>query len=443
MIDEAHETAVVAGTILDTVRDKETGQELVQVSAGIALAHLHTIDHKVEATAQPVILRIPGRDGTEATPDAPGAVFLGGVRGGFVVFSNGASAYSLSISDGALSELEVIPGDAYSRNNFVSVAAVDKDTNVVVLSHNLIENNHDGEPIQKTSLLFYSLKDDGSFSALKTTDSNGFPEGTFLSEGSQVAIATDDSGKPTEAMVITNEGSFWVIDLETSPGGSLTGQARRIAQFPALAQGSAEAGPRLLKFFPSTNTVVASRLGGVTLRIQRPVFGRPGRSGGIQRPVFVRSQESPKLVVAQLNNKGTKLVSSTDLSDAFEGERSLSELIAGPKGWFISAYSGSLFVVDLQAQNPTIDLLGEIGPRIESVAYNVDRFVAISPSEDEDDTGGAPEDSATPLGNVVIATIKDGKNSPIAFSISQMPSTSAARLGSVITSIRRPCNAGR
>jgi hypothetical protein len=100
-------------------------------------------------------------------------------------------------------------------------------------------------------------------------------------------------------------------------------------------------------------------------------------------------------------------------------------------------------VVDLLAQNPTIDLLGEIGPRIESVAYNLDRFVAISPSEDEDDTGGEPEDSAKSLGNVVIATIKDGKNSPVAFSITQMPSTSAMRLGSVITSIRRPCNVGR
>ncbi|HEV8482256.1 MAG TPA: hypothetical protein VGV87_01750, partial [Blastocatellia bacterium] len=194
VIDEAHETAVVAGTILDTVRDKETGQELVQVSAGIALAHLHTIDHKVEATAQPVILRIPGRDGTETTPDAPGAIFLGGSRGGFVVFSNGASVYSVSIADGALSELEVIPGDEYSPNNYVSVVAVDKDSSVVVLSQNLIEKNRDGDAIQKTSLLFYSLKDDGSFSAWKMTDSGGFPEGTFLSEGSQVAIATDDSG---------------------------------------------------------------------------------------------------------------------------------------------------------------------------------------------------------------------------------------------------------
>jgi len=87
-----------------------------------------------------------------------------------------------------------------------------------------------------------------------------------------------------------------------------------------------------------------------------------------------------------------------------------------------------------------VDLLGEMGPRVESLGYSGNRVVAVSSSDDEQDA----EEAESASGAVVVATIKDGKNSPVAFSISQMLKASATPLSGVINSmIRRPCNLGR
>ena len=155
-----------------------------------------------------------------------------------------------------------------------------------------------------------------------------------------------------------------------------------------------------------------------------------------------------QLVVARLkvnNNKRTKVADSTVFSDVFADDGSLSGLMLQEDGrGLISTGAGRLLYVEPygEAEDAGVELLGEIGSGVAHLTYNAATraFIAISTDQEEQDENG--EQVITP-GSLLIATPREAKDTPVAFSIAQMLSPSARPLAKGVPSIRRPCNLGR
>jgi hypothetical protein len=436
VVDEKRELAVVRATALK--KDPETG-ELLAYQVMVAV-HLHLTDGKADATGQPVIIKIPGLNGEDTNSEAPGDMYL---SNGKLMFSTGRHVCVFDLDEGNLNTVEIIPQSYYGPEDYASFGGFDEATQVLTVARNMSAGDSEKGWTHTTTLRFYKLKDDGSpsrASSLPLITGVDLTGRDYLPPDSEVAIQgmPDDSSEAQSAFFVTNNGNLCLVDLTT---GSLVAEARKLGQFPSLAQGNGEAGPRIVRLDPSTRTVFAFKPGPVQLNIRRPVFGRPTRSAGIRRPVFVRSDELGTIGAAKLSSK-SKIVSVSDLSYLMASDVSVSGLVKTVNGrWIFAASNGEMFIAGVSDSGEAKgERLGDIGhPRVESVAYNDERdsIVALCSSGKE----GEKEEELP--GAVVIAQIKEGKSSPVAFSIVQMLSPSAPGLGSVITSIRRPCNLGR
>jgi hypothetical protein len=439
--NERTENAVVAATALE--EDPETGE--LRSYRVMVLVHLHLTDNKAEATGEPVIIKVPGINGEETNPEASGEFYLSNRN---LIFFTGPSVCVFDLDEGNLNTVELIPAKNYGINNYACFGGFDPDTSILTVVVNTSEEAAEGgELTRSTALRFFKLRKDGSLRPVGVVER--FPEKEILSEDSEVAIQSkpDDPTEAQAAFVVTNTGNLYSIDLASD---SAVAQTHRLSQFPSLAQGSGEAGPRILRLDHSTGTLFIWSPGSVPLNIRRPVFGRPARSGGIRRPVFARSNEQSRILAARVNSQ-SMLVSVNDLSYIMAADVNVAGLVQTSDGqWVFAGSNGETFVVGTsESGDVKAAKLGDLGhPRVESVAYNVERnsLVALcSSGEPEQPQGGTSIDNVGIRGAVVIAKLNEGASSAVTLSVSQMhsPSQTPSVVGSKAPSIRRPCNIGR
>ena len=432
LFDPNSEIAFIRGTAIE-----DAGNGFFTSHEVIAYLKLHLRDDgKPDADSPITIISIPGRDGEGTTPDAPGDLVLS-PDGNYLLFSNGVRLFSFNRVAGYVYQFDIISSKDYGPDSYISFAGFDDVTKTLVVSHNLI----DRDQTHRTALRFYKLEtENGVLPSLKFIEVPEFPSGVYLPEESNVAILPDDAGQAESAFFVTSDGELCEVDLgRDSDNGSLFGRIKQMARFDDLSEGDDGAGPRIVRIDPATRTVWAYRPGGVVLNIRRPVFNRPTKEGGIRRPVFVRSQESPVLVLAQLNSKRNKVTRVSVLNEMFSEDVSLSGLILQEGGvGVVSTYAGRVFSTAFASSSdePDIGTIGEIGSRVDYVTYNAAResFVAISSSEDQE--GDGPSEPSA----LIVAAKKEPRSAPVAALIA---SRRFSPLGGVITSIRRPCNLGR
>jgi hypothetical protein len=441
LFDPESQRAFVRGTAFKEAEDGES------ISYEV-IAHLRLQlqdDGKPVAASSAVMLPIPGRAGEETTPDAPGDMVLG-AGGRYLLFTNGVRLFSYNLNEGYLYQFDIFSRDNYGPNSYVSFVGYDEATSTLVVSHNMVARDDAGNEKNRTALKFYTLEANGILPSLKFIEPDAFPEGTFLVPESLVAITADGDGLPESAYLVANDGGLYHVDLSRDPnGGDLFGGLRRMGHFPELEQLVGSGSPRIVKVDGSSRTVWAYGPGAVVVNIRRPVFSRPTRGSGIRRPVFVRSEEPPVLIAAQLNGKRTKLTNVTVLSALFAEDLSLSGLVIQEEGQsLVSTYTGRVFSIGYSegSSDAQAELLGEIGSRVDYLTYNFERekIVALSSAAQDQDENG---ETVQRPGGLVIATKREGKNSPVGLSITQMLSPFSPTVGAAVPSIRRPCNIGR
>ena len=428
------QVAVVRATAIEQDPEQEGGVLSYEVMVAV---HLHLADGKPMASGPPVRFNIPGENGGPINAAAPGDMQLFGRQ---LMFSTGRHVCVLDLDEGKLNSVEVISHAEFGERDYLGFGGFNKATRVLTVVRNMRSESIDGKVTHSSALLFYKLGEGGDLSLITTVNPSGFPGKDYFTPDSEVAILSTaaDETVPQSAFFVTNNGNLCLVDFTA---GLAVTESRKVGQIPSLAaQGGGDAGPRIVKFDPSTHTVFAFNPGPVPMNIRRPIFARPTRSSGIRRPIFARSSDPRTIVAAQLNSK-SKIVSITDLSSPMAPDVSVSGVIQTVDGrWIFSASNGEVFaVVVADSGEAKVEKLGDIGhPGVEYVAYDADlnSFAAVCSSvtvEPNEDLSGA----------VVIAKFKDGKSSPVALSIAQMLSPSVSGLGGVITSIRRPCNLGR
>jgi hypothetical protein len=410
----------------------------------MVLVHLHLTDNKAEATGDPVIIKVPGVNGEETNPEASGDFYLSNRN---LIFFTGPNVCVFDLEEGNLNTVEVIPAKHYGKKNFAYFGGFDPDTSILTVVVNTSEEAAEGggELTRNTALRFFKVRKDGALRLVGTVER--FPEKEILSEDSEVAIQAklDDPTEAQAVFLVSNTGNFYSVDLGSD---SVFPEMQKLGQFPSLAQGDGEAGPRILKLDHSTGMLFVWGPGSVPLNIRRPVFGRPARSAGIRRPVFVRSNEPSRILAVRVNSQ-SRMVSVSDLSYIMAADVNVAGLVQTFDGqWIVAGSNGETFVVGISDPGDAKAVkLGDLGhSRVDSVAYNVERnsLVALCSSEvlSESEDGTSIETVGV-RGAVVIAKLNEGASSPVELSISQMSSPSPTGLGSKAPSIRRPCNIGR
>lgn len=420
--DPASSIAYVRGT-----RFEETVDGVTPIDV-IAYVRMNLDDNgKPVFDTNVVPIDIRGVNGGYAT-DAPQDFALG-ADGNLMVFTNGASVFSYDLSQGYINELPIIDSEKYSSDNTISFLDVDNATNVVSICWNTKLTDSDGKSSVSSQLSFYQLNKDGTFSLMKQVSSEEFPNGTALTAGSNIAIASDNDSK--FAVFARSDGSLCSVDLESEGVDAIV---RLLTNFPAIAQPTAAEASRLLvQYDPSTRTIgIVSP--GFVIQITRPINGRKGR---ITRPINIASA-NPVLAMAKLNKKN-KVASVNIFTQEFDGEGGLSNFVSWQGSqWLMSTYSGKLFSVNIpnDLQDTNLQYLGPIGSRVERIDYYGDRdsIVAIESCTLEDDGLGL----ASP-GSIVVGKVLDLENGTVLQAL--LPT--ASMLGKRVPAIRRPCNIRR
>ncbi len=419
------------------------GTEYIPVGEGeyepadvISQIHLNLGDNGKPVFGSTVAtIRIPGRDALYST-DAPND-FATARRGEFLIFSNGASIFTYDTAQGFLYENNFVPTQEYGPDNRISFFDVDEASNTLIVAVNRKEEIEKDVWKYSSRIEFFRLEENGTATLFKEMSEFSFPEGVILSAGSNVVISSDrDTGSPEYAYFVASDGSLYQVALG---GSDLFATFKIMETFSDLAQPDPEnTAPRIVKYDSSRRLVVVVKQGYVT-QIIRPVNGRRGR---IIRPVNSRrAPESPALLLVTLNKKSTKLTSSKVYTEGLEKTGGLSNFVLNQNSQgFIATFRGKLFSVDLpeDLSQSRMDLLGEIGSRVDRIAYNSARstLAAIDSFNLNSETF-----ERTAPGSLVVAKLQEESNQ--ASSLIQMFSSTRPFLAGVIPSIRRPCNVRR
>ena len=408
---------------INYVRDKDG------VVPADAVSYL-TINKSLQLDGNVVSFNIPGIGGTRLSTGAPTDIALGRVGENEYFFcTNGASIFTFNIALGSVYQLDVVPPSYFSENYTITNFGYDPDNallTVVVCGRNFKK----GHWQYFSDLFCYRLLANGSLPLVKQVLWDGFPEAigggtTAVTPDSNVEITPDG----TQAFFVTDDGSLCTFRLD-EPG--FDGNVTRLASFPELAVTDDDRSPRRVNYNAATNSIAVVKAGYGAL-VKRPIYRRPG-GNGVKRPIYIRSQESPALVLVQFNKKNK--VSGRTVITRFgdQAEVGLSNItINGPGQGLIATYGGNLFAIDFDKH--ALSLLGSIGPRTDSLTYNAEGMNVVGINS-FDDSGKV----AYP-GAVAIAKLSSDSASAVSLTAAVLSPFSLG--GHSISGIRRPCTSGR
>lgn len=425
LFDAASSTVYVRGTRFD-----ETDEGVTPIDV-IAYVHMNLDDKgKPVFDTNIVPIDIKAVSGGYAT-DAP-QYFALGANGNLMVFTNGASIFSYDLNQGYLNEKPIVPPKQYSADNSISFLDVDQSTNVVSVCWNNKTANAHGDIDVSSQLSFYQLEKGGTFSLMKRVASDQFPSGAALSDGSNIAIVSDNDSE--FAVFTRSDGSLCSVDLQSD---GVVGNVKQLYQFSELAQLSAVDAGRLMVQYDLPTRAIGIVSPGFSIQISRPINGRRGR---ISRPINITSA-TPVLAIGRLNKKN-RVASVSVFTQDFDGEGGLSNFVSWQGSqWLISTYSGKLFSAGIPSdlKDSKLQYVGPIGSRVERIDYYGDRdsIVAIESFTLEDDGLGL----ASP-GSVVVGKVFDLQSQPNGTVVQALLPT-ASMLGKRVPAIRRPCNIKR
>ena len=365
-----------AGTETVFVRGTEYVQVVPsQYESREVLVHIRL---NLDATGKPafdpdgaVPIRIKGRD-SDYTEDAP-IDFALGHGGNILVFTNGSLIFTY----------DVLKGDFYpvvidlNPENVISYLDIDESNTLTVATSRRIEGR-EGEVKYTSDLYFYNLGKEGAVNLIRHLSPESFGEGIFLSAGSNAVVSWDpNTGAVEYGYFMTNDGSLCQVDLKNRDARSVI---ERIALLPEFAQsGDAEPGPVSVKFDRAKKLVTIVKQGGFS-KIRRPTFVE--RSGRIRRPTFTQFDSPAVIGLVQLSKKN-RVVGQRVFDKLFGKEYRISNLVSGQGAvGLVSTYSGLVFAVDssVSLDRASVNFIGELGPRIDYIAYNPSRqsLMAIS-----------------------------------------------------------------
>lgn len=442
LFDADSSTVFVRGT-----RFEEREGELVEIEV---LAYLRlNLDDKGKPVfdSSVVTIDIKGVNSDQCC-DAP-TDFALGHKGSLLLFTNGASIFSYNIGQGYVYKVDIVPQDDFTEVTRISYLDVDKATDTLIVCWNK-KAKGEGDSVKTSSeLSFYAIDVDGTLPLLKRAYAYNFVDGASLTAGSTVAVTSasvttkeGDQIVRDNAYFVTNDGSLCQIDFD---GEDKTASVKQVRKFDELAQtGSAEGSPRIIKY-DAARRVIGVVKQGFTAQIRRPSNGRPGRPGTIVRPLTVyNSVEQPVFALVKLG-KRNKIVSSHIFADGFRDAGGLSNFVYGNDSqWLVSTRSGKLFSLDL-SNDPAdahIDMLAEIGSRIDYIEYFGTRGSVIAISSLESDEEGV---SIKSPGSLIVAKKGDAGGQVQSFSamVLRAIGSQGSALAVATPSIRRPCNIKR
>ena len=380
--------------------------------------------------------------GSDHCSDAP-MDFALSQEGRLLLFTNGASIFSYNIGQGYVYKVDIVPEPNFNADSRISYLDVDKATNTLVVCWNKKEHGEGDDVKIASQLSFYGIDKDGTLPFI-TRIYEANLAGTALTAGSTVAITStkdhSDQIVRDNAYFVTNDGSLWQVDIQEL---SKTVNIKQLRTFAELAQsGSGEGSPRILKF-DAAKRVIGIVNQGFTAQIRRPSNGRPGSRASIVRALGTsKAVEQPAFALVKFGKKN-KIVSGEVFVDDFSNEVGLSNFVyRNDSQWLVSTHSGKLFSVGLSegAGEDGIQLLGELGSRIDYIDYFGDRGSVVAISSFEADEDGS---RITSPGSLVVARMGDSIGPAFGAMIMQALKSSGSVVASVAPSIRRPCNIKR
>jgi hypothetical protein len=402
--------------------------EGLQSNDAIAYFHLNLDGGKPVLDASVVIVPIKDIAGSEFNS----RVDFGISKDGRLVFTNGVTIFTFSIPEGYITETAMFPANQYSPDCRVSLLQVEPDSNIVTVCWNRKEKGDDGKVHETSELSVYALNEKGTLDLLKRSYAANFPNGSFLTQGSNVVVVSDADG-PKQTMFVTSDGSLCQVNLRE--GTDLFGEIKVLGTFDELAQTTqGEPSPRILQYDP-VRRVVGVVKQGFTAQISRP---SNGRRGGISRPSnALLVVEQPSVTLIKFGKKDR--ISSAAFSGELAKEPGLTGLTQrSGSEWLFASYSGKLYSLTIQDDitASTVVAQGELGSRVGRIDYEParDSVVAIN-SLLMDDSGAT---IAAP-GSVVVGRFVDSGAASARFIQTFLPTGVLAR--STVPSIRRPCNA--
>lgn len=358
--------------------------------------------------------------------------FVIGRDGKFLIFTNGASVFAYNTEEGYVHRQNLVPDADYSLNNTISRIDIDSESNTLAVTVNERFKKR-GDWRHFSDVYFFRLSERGGLELLKKVDRTEFPDGTAVTDGSNVEIVSDsESGEPKEAFLAADDGSLLKVDLT---GESREGEASRLASFVELKAPEGETrGPVTVEHDSSSQWIGISRPGRV-LQIRRPAWNRPGRRGRASRGFsFEHLTESPVLALAKRGETGD-VVATNVLADFGESETSISNLVFDNESRALFT-TGSGRLLSIGETPGELVVEGDLGTGVDALSYKGDDSMIIGVrSFDSDQSSGA----ITAEGALVIAqfpteeTTGDGSNSGSV--LSAFVSPGVERLFAVI---RRP-----
>jgi hypothetical protein len=303
------------------------------------------------------------------------AVAAGDAGRRYLLYTNGAKIFSYDIAQGYLYRVGPFVSDYSPDGNTVAYLGLDSKTNTLIVTSNKAVSAKDGTTSYSSELYFYHLVErNGTVDLIKRVRSSGLVldgRAVALTVGSNAVVSPDLEF----ALFVADDGSLCQVRFKE--GSFDEGKAYRLALFPELAAGSdsSSRGPRLISYDPDSNSVNLVKRG-YMLNIARPVYGKPGRPGGIARPVYSHLNELPAIVFAHLSKAKDAVSSSTSLTNFGKDEKGISAVVLDQnlKG-LVATYSGQLLSLD--AASGQMNYLGEIGSRVDLMSMAQAGLVAV------------------------------------------------------------------
>ena len=411
-----------------TSADSKTHRPMAEVIAyGSLVLDKNTGDPKFDGAI--ITLEIP----KFAPASDPGSMPVGfGVsKGGqFLVFTNGVKVMTVELATGDSNPYPVqpVPDAEYAplpnpedkdaaTSDYETITSLDVDSNNVV---SIVVNGR-RRGLDFSRLYFYRLREGmkraGTLDALAPSIDSSHIAGAQIAPQSQVAVCDDGS----LGYFATTDGSFWSVELNASPTLNLN----LLRNYVSLSGPSGyEAAPRNVLIDPSGRTLSVVNQG-AALRIRRPTYGK---HGAIRRPTYVKSSETPGLVLVQLNDKGYVASDVEVHSQGFgNGVYAISNpaFTEGGGAYVVASYSASSGALKLLEKAGMTDVGGAVPDNIGQIASpDGSTIVGLQGFDVSSQQGASPSITG---GSLVFMSLRHSSDALVA-SKTYKPA------------IRRPCN---
>ncbi|HYL98593.1 MAG TPA: hypothetical protein VEZ90_06530, partial [Blastocatellia bacterium] len=375
---------------------------------------------------------VPGGD-----PSYTPTQFGVGGQGKVLVYTNGASIFSVSLDQGYKYQVDLVPLSSYqpqvdpndSTGDFdeITSLSLDPSTDIITIG---ISGRSAGQNFSQ--LYFYKLNEDagsafGTLDLLKLVDKGQFPAGTSMTPGSNAVVSPD----ARFGFFALDDGSLCDVRLAgdiTEPRIAVLGTYSSM-----IAADPMNRGARLVQYDGATNSLAVVKKGTV-LHVRRPAYSHG--SPGVRRPAYI--SETPALVLARLSADDSGIAASSELNSFGSGEQEISNIVFdGSGGGLLTTGSGSVLSVNQSGAQ----VLGGAVPRIgELVSGSAGAALVGLSSYDVDQNGNIVDP-----GSLVIMSMSQTSEATrrAAFvSNSQVLSDHSVGAGAA-GHIRRPCSIQR